>query len=727
MQMFHHQMVTKLEDIDSNTQARFDEVEETILSELNVSFDEFETAMFAAFSRMDEQFTALMELYGDIKADLNITREDLNWIKDFLINQSFSDVDNYFSALFTEFEAQTTQDEIHDFANNYFETGNIEFQTKLNQFFQIICDLQSYAVDADYCEDHIQDDPFLLADADSPYNDFRMRAESAASPGEHEYFNISNPKKELKISLGNLQYLYNIIGFRMLLHNFIYDSETLDVKNAYYANEYLEDYIGPLRENLSAVKETIGLEYEVYLSSIINDTYSGYESYDKYSESWNSLILETDETIEERFQKSFLLALDDYLHLYELELAHLETYLLGFLTLSEVEDWDRPLSSSTFAKRYYTYPSTETWNLAPAVNSEDEIYFIDQDDDQVVQTDQYGEEIRRIDFDLSGTDIVIDGQDNIYLYNQGTASYTKEGVLRWEKNIDETYYTLTCAVGPDGLLYLVTRQYVNSTYSDPVISICDPADGLEVWSQTVEVDASIYRVSNFAFGDDNTFYILLGNDLYAFSTENNTSWSEVWAGPTGCGSLGGLGGYTLIVDDTENLYFSGGPDYELGITFLSSVDSSGEWRWTIRHDTTGAGKEFWSGNFILLSNDKLVMSTVETEDSTFPVYILNTSDGSVSDTLNLSGYVPSRMAAGDDNTFYLIAKDSECVLYAFDGSGQELWTLTYPNYTFSSLNMNHEGDLIFLSSWGLYGVNTSADGLGGPWPKHSKSYGNSCY
>ena len=219
---------------------------------------------------------------------------------------------------------------IEDF-KNYITNYRVDYSANFDKYYSISKTVQQLAVADNRYASTISADPNIVI----PYYRARILHNGSIDDSDFTdyYFDYTNPKKTLPISLGNLEYIYKYMYSRFLMNRFLYEGSDLETKNTFYAELFL-DLIEELKTEVINSVQTMNTEYNNhrnnnYLSQYDGVVYLGYEKYDTTSDSWISCSLEESGNFDDLLEETVLTAYLDYLAPFAAELISLEIELKG--------------------------------------------------------------------------------------------------------------------------------------------------------------------------------------------------------------------------------------------------------------------------------------------------------------------------------------------------------------------------------------------------------------
>ena len=166
---------------------------------------------------------------------------------------------------------------------------------------------------------------------------------------------------------------------------------------------------------------------------------------------------------------------------------------------------------------------------------------------------------------FSVTKVALDRDENVYTAERKITKTDKNGNIKWAytpKELD--FLTEGLVIDGFGNIYFVNERN-NAVYNLYSIS----KDGVLRWA------SKIYTGSSPVIGPQNKLY-MVGNNAYCFDTAGK----EIWTKPL----PGGVNwGYSLVIDDKENMYFL----YDNLQLKAVSLNSAGEPRWMVDLSISG--------------------------------------------------------------------------------------------------------------------------------------------
>lgn len=188
---------------------------------------------------INEKIDTVIEELHDLKNDINTMGEQITEIGDILTKKNLNTPLNAIKGFLRDYGRLAVSDaEEREIALKYKD----EFERILLDFMDAILDMQSWAKAQSSGEAYYPDMVYDEEKANVLKVYVRWQTVPAGWTGRTEYpFDFKNPRKNLNISLGNLEYLAKMIMTRFIMNQALYSGDELTLANSKAATLYLED------------------------------------------------------------------------------------------------------------------------------------------------------------------------------------------------------------------------------------------------------------------------------------------------------------------------------------------------------------------------------------------------------------------------------------------------------------------------------------------------------
>ena len=324
------------------------------INSINLNIDGFRTEMRHELTNINEKIDTIINGLHEVGRDISLLHadlsQDLEWISNYLLTNNLNSTMNSIEGFLRDYHDSATWEQAQTLASDY-----ITYYEKLFlDFLSAAKDMQSYALSEN------KYGPTVLSDiqtngngsfitfyrarvAGSYYNTLSHQRENF---NEDYNFDYANPRIELEISYGNLEYLYKVIMTRFILHSILYAGEDLINTDSSKATRYLTD-ISDIREAAKTASLQMDAEYNRH-SELISNEFSGifdnhstrsdvivnsfsYQKYSYLTNNWAICTPEETEIISDLVKESFTENYFEYLGMYMSELFSLEVDLRSYI------------------------------------------------------------------------------------------------------------------------------------------------------------------------------------------------------------------------------------------------------------------------------------------------------------------------------------------------------------------------------------------------------------